>query len=151
MTDARFEDASEAPLNLGAVDGDDLVVVSSLVQDAVFTAGDIAWSPANGQFTLLLNRFRWEDGARKERVRALLVFRNVRKIASTGIDRTDKETVLSVLSVEFEQNDAPAGFVTITLAGDGALRLDVEAVEATLKDVTKPYLAPSGRTPAHPD
>ena len=34
--DARFEDGREAPLNLGALDADDLKVISSLAQDAVF-------------------------------------------------------------------------------------------------------------------
>ena len=31
--DARFEDGREAPLNLGALDADDLKVISSLAQD----------------------------------------------------------------------------------------------------------------------
>ena len=34
--DARFEDGRESPLNLGAQDTDDLQVISSLCQDAVF-------------------------------------------------------------------------------------------------------------------
>ena len=37
----------------------------------------------------------------------------------------------------------------LTLAGDGALRLEVEAIEVTLKDVTRPYRAPSGKVPHH--
>ena len=34
--DAKFEDGAEAPLHLGALEADDLEVISSLVQDAVF-------------------------------------------------------------------------------------------------------------------
>ena len=38
MTDARFEDARETPLNLGAIEAEDLKVISALVQAAVFPA-----------------------------------------------------------------------------------------------------------------
>jgi hypothetical protein len=41
--------------------------------------------------------------------------------------------------------------VTLVLAGDGAVRVEVEALEVTLHDVTKPYIAPSGKKPAHRD
>jgi hypothetical protein len=37
----------------------------------------------------------------------------------------------------------------LTLAGDGAIRLEVEALEVALKDVTRPYRAPSGKAPSH--
>lgn len=154
MTDARFEDGREAPINLGALDADDLVVLSSLTQDAVFAAADMQWDRKFRRFALLINRFRWEEGparaASPERVRALLVFEMVTHVATNGIDRKDVDTVLSLLSLHFEPKDTPGGHVVLTLAGDGAIRLTVEALEATLKDVTKPYLAPSGKTPDHP-
>ena len=35
----------------------------------------------------------------------------------------------------------------LTLAGDGAVALEVEALEVTLHDVTRPYRAPSGKVP----
>lgn len=155
MTDARFEDGREAPLNLGAFDAEDLSVVASLTQDAVFPATEMTWDRASGRFALLLNRFRWEDAgmraAAPERVQSLLTFETVTSVASNGVDRRDADTVLSLLMIEFSQTDAPSGHVTLTLAGDGAIRLTVEAIEATLKDVTRPYLAPSKRAPNHPD
>ena len=155
MTDARFEDGREAPLNLGAMDADDLSVISSLVQDAVFPSSEMRWDAKNARFAILLNRFRWEEGparaTRPERVQSVLSFQTVRGVASNGIDRSDKDLVLSVLSVSFEPGEDPSGYITITLAGDGAIRLDVEAVDVALKDVTKPYNAPSGQSPSHPD
>ena len=42
-----------------------------------------------------------------------------------------------------------AGLVVLTLAGDGALRAKVEALEVSLRDVTRPYLATSGKLPDH--
>jgi hypothetical protein len=39
--------------------------------------------------------------------------------------------------------------LTLTLAGDGAIALEVEALELRLEDVSRPYLAPSRRAPDH--
>lgn len=158
MTDATFEDGRETPLNLGAVDADDLKVLATLAQDSVFPASEMAWHPNQHRFALLLNRFRWEDkeaatrrGRDFERVQSLLVFDSVLSVASQGIDRTDKDTILSLLDIEFEPSEDGAGHVLLTLAGDGAIRLTVETVDVALKDVTRPYLAPSGKAPQHPD
>ena len=154
MSDASFEDGREAPLNLGAMDGEDLKVLSALAQDAVFPVTEMRWQPGARRFSILLNRVRWEDrGVERhgvERVQSLLVFENVLQVSSQGIDRSDKDVILSLLSVDFTAgDDAPAGQVLLTLAGDGAIRLNVEAVEARLRDVTRPYRAPSGKRPTH--
>ncbi len=153
--DARFEDGGEKPLNLGAFDAEDLSVISSLVQDAVFPASEMNWSKREGQFALLLNRMRWEDeGAQRhapERVQSVLMFSNVLGVASQGVSKGDADTVLSLLQVSFEETDAPSGHVILTLAGDGAIRLNVEALDVSLKDVTRPYIAPSKKRPNHPE
>lgn len=156
--DATFEEGREAPLNLGAMDAADLEVISSLTQDAVFPATEMSWHPAKRRFALLLNRFRWEDepaarrrGRAVERVRSLLVIDNVLSVASQGLDRRDADLVLSLLSVTFEPGADPAGHVLLTLAGDGAIRLRVEALEVALRDVTRPYVAPSRAVPQHGD
>ncbi|WP_170327940.1 DUF2948 family protein [Ruegeria arenilitoris] len=158
MTDASFHDGREAPLNLGAEDGDDLQVISTLTQDAVFPANEMTWQPSQRRFGLLLNRFRWEDkdaatrrGRAFERVQSVLVFDSVLSVASQGVDRGEKDMVMSLLSVDFEAGEDGAGQIILTLAGDGAIRLTVEAIDATLKDVTRPYQAPSGQAPNHPE
>jgi hypothetical protein len=151
VEDARFEDGRERPLNLGAEDAEDLQVISSLCQDAVFPITEMKF--AKGQFALLVNRFRWEDEDRAqrspERVQSVLLFEDVQGVSSQGIDRGDKQMVLSLLSVTFEAGDDGTGDVILTLAGDGAIRLRVEALGVTLKDVTRPYLAPSKSVPNH--
>lgn len=152
--DATFEDGRERPLNLGARDAEDLKVVSALVQDAVFPITEMVWRASERRFAVLVNRFRWEDGARErhgpERVRSLLVVDNALRAASQGIDRNDRDLVLSVLALTFEPDGDGGGQVLLTLAGDGAIRLDVEALEVTIKDVTRPYRAPARKAPSHP-
>jgi hypothetical protein len=113
----------------------------------------MSWRSGQGRFAILLNRFRWEDEGQArhgpERVRSVLAVDNVLKVASQGIDRSDPDMILSLMSVAFETGEEGAGHVLLTLAGDGAIRLSVDALEITLKDVTRPYRAPSGKTPEH--
>ena len=149
--DARFLDASARPLRLVAYDADDLAVVTALVQDAVFPATETAWQPRERRFAVLLNRFRWEERERRppERVRSVLVIGEAMGVASDGVDR-GADTVLSLLSLTFEPGPDGTGHVLLTLAGDGAIRVAVEALDVHLRDVTRPYEAPSGRVPDHP-
>jgi len=155
--DATFEEGREAPLNLGAAGRDDLEIISTLTQDAVFPVVEMKWHAAKLRFALLVNRFRWEDeaaarqrGRAFERVQSLLVVDNVLSVSSQGVDRGDRDTVCSLLSVTFEPGEDCAGQVLLTLAGDGAIRLQVEALEVSLRDVTRPYQAPSRKSPDHP-
>ena len=156
--DATFEDGAEKPIQLVAADLADLEVLSGLVQDAVFLGAEMTWQPKRRRFALLVNRFRWEDveqaRARNrpfERVRSVLAFEDVEHVASQGIDSSDKELILSVLSLGFEAGEDGAGRIILTLAGDGAIGLDVECINVTLQDVTRPYIAPSKHAPHHPE
>ena len=72
-------------------------------------------------------------------------------VRTQGIDRSDKDMVLSLLAVAFTPGEDGAGRIELTLAGDGAIAIDVEALEVTLRDVTRPYVAPSRKAPGHPD
>lgn len=156
--DARFEDGAEKPLRLRALSVDDLPVIAALSQDAVFPATEMNWQKSKRRFAILLNRFRWEDvEAAKalqrdvERVQSVLAIEDVVAVASQGVPRGDQDTVLSLLSIGFEPQDGVGGAILLTLAGDGAVRVTVEALEMTLTDVTKPYAAPSRMTPKHED
>lgn len=154
--DATFEDGRERPLNLGAEDADDLGVISALIQDAVLPVTEMTWRRADRRFALFLNRFRWEDADAAtlrrrafERVQAVLSVENALKVESQGVDRSEKDVILSVLSIAFEPGEDGAGDVIVTLAGDGAIRVQVEALDVRLRDVTRPYIAPSGHAPSH--
>jgi len=158
VEDAKFEDGGEAPLRLRAEDADDLAVIAALVQDAVFPASEMTWQFSRRRFAILLNRFRWEDvpkaKARKrpyERVQSVLVINDVLKVQSQGVERGNADMIMSVLSISFEPDQDGTGRVILTLAGDGALSLAVECLDVVLKDVTRPYIAPSKSAPKHPE
>jgi hypothetical protein len=156
MIDARFEDGAEAPLRLVAQDAEGLAVLSALLQDAVFPITEMSFVAKRRRFALLLNRFRWEDRdaaerAKRhyERVQSLLMFDDVLSVQSQGIDRNDPDTVLSLLSIAFVPGVDGTGRIELILAGDGAIALQVETLDANLRDVSRPYIAPSGHVPQH--
>lgn len=156
MSDARFEDAGDKPLRLKALDTHDLTVLSSLTQDAVFPASEMKWDRKARRFALLLNRFRWEDdanvkGARRqvERVQSVLSIEDVTAVQTIGVQAGDADMVLSLLAITFEAGLDGTGRIILTLSGDGAIGVDVEAVEVLLRDVTRPYIAPSRKVPQH--
>lgn len=157
MSDAKFQDGGEAPLRLMAADDADLQVMSSLLQDAILPVSELKWDRAQRRLAMLVNRFRWEDraaaeraGRAGERVQSLLVIDDVTAVASQGVDPKDRDTILSLLTVAFEPGEDAQGAVILTLSGDGAIRADVECLNIQLRDVTRPYVAPSGKIPAHP-
>jgi len=126
-------------LKLVAFDEEDLAVLSAHVQDAVLKVGDLVNLPKERRFALGMNRFTWEtaeDGSRKdfERRRTALTFDRVLSVKTSGIRRDRPEAVLELLAVSFEATDQPAGAVTIFFAGGGAIRLEVEVIEARRAD-----------------
>ena len=151
MSDARFEDGLEKPLRLIAFDAEDLQVLSAMTQDAVLPVAQMAWQSSERRFALLLNRFRWEarGASQVERVQSVLSFEDVKAVQTQGFDRTDPDLVLSLLSLTFTPERDGAGACLLTFAGDGAIRLEVEALEAGLRDVTRPYFSPANRAPSH--
>lgn len=137
-------------LKLAALDEDDLKVVSAHVQDAVLRVEDFTWLPGESRFALALNRFVWETPGgffrrRNERRRAALTFDRVTAVRSTGIDRQDRDEVLSILAIRFLPGEAPGGAIEILFSGQAAVRLEVEVVEVRLAD-----LGPAWDTPSRP-
>ena len=154
--DAGFNDALDRPLNLGAQDTEDLQVISSLTQDAVLTVDDLKWNRTERQVVTLLKRFRWEDvelakqqGRDPERVQSLLVIQNATGLASQGIDRKQLDIVLSLMSLEFSGAEDGVGDLILTFSGDGALKVQIDGLDVALRDVTRPYVAPSKQVPNH--
>ena len=128
-------------LKLVALDEQDLSVVSAHVQDAVMKVGDLDWRPAERRFVAAINRFVWENRQgflrrNNERRRAALHFEAVRSVGSTGIARDRPDEVLSLLAIRFTPGvEAPAGTLELVFSGGGAIRLEVDYIEARLADV----------------
>src|SRR3990172_3732031 len=140
-------------LKLIALDEEDLAVVSSLLQDAVLRVADMTYVPGQKRFAAVLNRFDGEKATQKggkdyRRRRTALRFDRVFGAQLKNVKPGPSERVLSLLAVRFEPAEAPGGHVALTFSGDASIQLQVECIEAELKD-----LGPEWRTrckPEHP-
>ncbi|MCM0750860.1 DUF2948 domain-containing protein [Brucella pseudogrignonensis] len=129
-------------LKLVALDEEDLQVLSAHLQDAVLKVSDLQYLAADKRFVLTANRFAWEESKPKlfrkpqyQRRRTTLHFNRVTAVKGSGIDRQKTEEVLSLLAIRFVPGEAPAGTLELTFSANGAIRLDVECIEAQLTDL----------------
>jgi hypothetical protein len=127
-------------LKLIALDPEDLRVLSCHLQDAVIRVGDMAYLRQDMRFAAIANRFDWERAASDEagayqRRRSGLRFERVKSARVQGFDLQQKDAVLVLLAVTFESAEEPSGAVTLHFAGGGAVRLEVECIEAELRDL----------------
>lgn len=121
-------------LKLLANDADDLKIIASALQDAILRVGDIRYDPVARSVSLRLTRFRHE-AKKAQRVECGVRIDGVMSLHSRGIERGTPDAFMVVLDLAYEATDAPAGFLDVTLAGGGALRLNVEALDLLLSDV----------------
>jgi hypothetical protein len=145
-------------LKLVALDTDDIEIVSAHVQDALVKVADIFWLPREHRFVMALNRFDWMaavdgNGAKHinapgyRRCRTALRFERVLACKCRNLDQANKDATLNLLAVEFAERDCPSGVITLTFSGGGAIRLDVECLEAELADLGEVFSA--GLCPDH--
>jgi hypothetical protein len=142
---------------LAAQDAEDLEILSAKLQDAVARVGDLVWLPKQRRFAGLFNRFKWEAAEERKgngdnlRVRAGLHIDAVLSAKSSNILRGAPEAVLSLLAIRFDPKggEDPGGTIHMQFSGGGAIRLEVECIDAGLEDVSGDWAA-LGR-PAHPD
>jgi len=134
-----------ADLKLQALDEDDLAVVSAQCQDAIVRVGDLSFAARDQRFALVCNRFDWmaANGAPDrtmrtksyQRRRSGLRFERVASAQSTGFDASASDAVLVLLAITFVPSQAPAGTLHLQFAAGAEVRLDVECIEAELRDL----------------
>jgi len=136
-----------------ALDRDDLEVVSTHLQDARVKVADVMWRPQEKRLLIALDRFDWlsAEGTKPElrRCRAALRFERVSCCKCRCVNPHGKDDILNLLAVEFAESDGPAGVVTLTFSGGGALRLEVECLEVELADLGPSW--PAKARPVHVD
>ncbi|MGQ0741537.1 MAG: DUF2948 family protein [Alphaproteobacteria bacterium] len=128
-----------------AQDEEDLKIVSAQLQDAVAHVGELVFLPRSRRFAALFNRFRWEDCAdakgKNLRVRAGLHFDGVLSAKSYMLRREDPMAVVELLAIQFVPGEEGAGTIELLFAGGGAIRLEVECIDASLRDISGPWPA----------
>ena len=129
-------------LRLLAQDEEDLRILSTYLQDASLRAGDLAYLPRARRFALTLDRFCWEcatqGSATGLRVHAGLHFDGVLRARASKIDRADPEMALKLLGIDFGGGRDGGGTIDLYFEGGGCVRLDVECIDAALRDMDAP-------------
>ncbi|NBX73896.1 MAG: DUF2948 family protein [Alphaproteobacteria bacterium] len=104
MTDLQ----TSPPLRLRALDAEDLQVMSGLLQDAIVTVGDMAFDQETHEFSLAVQRFRWEllddvevkpDPARCQRIHSALIVSHVAQVKTLNLDFSKRAQVLDLLAL----------------------------------------------------
>jgi hypothetical protein len=122
-------------MRLIALEAEDLNTIAAACQDALFLAQNVNYSAQKREFTLDINRFRWEEDKKNQRVRALLSFSSVTGVKALGVDK-NSQIPKSILSIEFHAGkEPPEGEIILELAGGGKISLGVECVDIILGDI----------------
>lgn len=154
-----------AKLKLRCEDADDLVVLSSLLQDALVPLAEVAWLPNERRFVMVASRFAWDecldvtlppDQAKVEcysRCNFGVTFEDVTGVKSRGIDLADRGRILELLQIK--PGTATTGVaIEMIFAGDPAqgeeagIRLEAGRLFVHGQDMGEPW--PTRLRPHHP-
>jgi hypothetical protein len=133
-----------ALLKLVAMESEDLAIISAHLQDAVAKVGEMAYLPAEKRFAMVVNRFDWIAASEQEKAvrrRAGLHFERVLSARIRNLDLKNEKAVVNLLAVEFAEQEAPSGTITLFFSGDAAVQLDVECIEMAMRDLGPEWAA----------
>ena len=142
-------------LKLIALDAEDLSIIAAHMQDAVLRIEDMAFLKADKRFAIVANRFDWGHAVKSPKTaadpfvrrRTGIRIEHVTGAQVQGLDLTKKDQVLSLLTLTYAAGAEPQGTITLTFAGGGAVRLQVECIEAGLTDLGAAWS--TSRKPEH--
>ncbi len=124
-------------LKLLALEREGLEVISAHAQNTCVKRTDMVWLPRQRRFLLAGMRYDWV-GAKTgpaERVSTVLRFDRVLRVSHLGLGDGGEDQTLNLLAVTFEKTDPPAGMIILAFADGALVRLEVECVEAELRDM----------------
>lgn len=136
-------------LKLLALDEEDLAVISAHLQDAILRVQEMTYLPNQQRFAAVLNRFDWLDAergggrGRYQRRQSALRFDRVLDAKIQNISDRRQDGIYELLTIQFHPTDPPGGEVLLIFAGDAAIRLTVECIEAELRDLSAAWRARS--------
>ena len=143
-------------INLKAQNEEDLVIFSTLCQDSIIKISNIKWAKKSKRFYILITRLCWElnQFSKKKdtflkRVNSILIFDNVLSVKSKGIRQSKPNMITSLLTFEYKFLCFEKQSIDLIFSGDAQITIDVECIEAFLKDVSDPFESTSLKPPDH--
>ena len=135
----------EKGLKLSAQKTEDLDVLSSLLQDALILASDMAFDGPSQQFTVLCNRYRWElqkDKSKRsgKRIRCAVQIHHVHHVQYHGSLPADMP--LNLLSIDYHHQAEGSGKLeTIILhcSNHFSLKLSCDGLRMIMSDLSEDW------------
>ena len=133
-------------LRLSVRDEEDLIVMSSFLQDSLISVAEIQYLPEEKRFVFVANRFLWErenqeapdvdEGENFARVLCGVCFENVTEVKQKGLQRGRKGQIVSLLSVSKSGKDR----IELSFSAHISIRLDVSDLFCHFQDMDSPWL-----------
>ncbi|MDE1900523.1 MAG: DUF2948 family protein [Alphaproteobacteria bacterium] len=121
------------PLKLRARDGEDMQVISAMMQDAIAPVCDMAYRAADGSFVMVVQRLRREAGKADERICCALTISGVTAAHTHGIDLRAQDRILELLALMLDAQDGRPS-LNLIFAGGAQIRLALGAWGAVVED-----------------
>ena len=124
-------------LRFAVVDQEDLAVMSAHLQDARLSLEGATYLADTRRFAAVVSRIDWQALAagQQRRRQTGFHFECVHRVQRSGFEAAE-DGPLQLLAIAFRPTTAPAGEVLLTFAGGRAIKLDVECLEAEMRDLT---------------
>ena len=143
-------------LNLAAQNEEDLLVISTLCQDSIIKVDNIKWAKKAKRFYMLINRFCWElnDLSKKKssnmlRINSIMSFNSVLSVKSVGIQQNNTTDITSLLTLNYNFFTFEKQDIDLIFSGNSQITLNIECIDAFLKDVSEPFESTTSKLPKH--
>ena len=145
MTDASSSQV-DTGVRLLAETGEDLEILSALLQDAIIPGEDMFHDRGGRRFVMVVNRFCWDrppvegvtsqdGGPVYERRLCGVQVRNVTAVRQTGMPADRRAALLNLLAIRSIPNETGAKKVELLFSGGAALQLDTDGLSVIAEDM----------------
>ena len=117
-------------LKLTVHDEDDLMVLSSLLQDATVLIGDMGYDEDKNQFLMVAARYIRDDDGSARRHLIGVNFDQVTGLKRKGFSPKDRDDVLNLLAIQ-----AQDAHIEVVFAGEAMLRLETPVIRVYAADL----------------
>ena len=120
------------------------MIFSTLCQDSIIKISNIKWAKKSKRFYILLTRLCWELHHFSKKIlfkksKFDFVFDNVFSVKSKGIQQSKSNMITSLLTFNHNFLCFEEQSIDLIFSGDAQITIDVECIEAFLKDVSDPF------------
>ncbi len=126
-------------LKLKAAEAEDVTILSSALEGAITSPGEMGYASQSRSFTLTASRFMWEKknktSSQNKRIRTGLHCADVLSVKALGLSQDKPTEAMELLDIECKAGEDGQADLLVHFAGGATLKLSVECIDITLTDV----------------